>query len=118
MIAKSLVAALMLCVGLGCSGHRIHGATVTATERLPRIEIDEALTMARHAAELEYRLDMYTVDRCEREAAGWWIWFRARDIDEVGANWSRPEKERWVALGNHFSVYVHDNRTTRLHGGR
>lgn len=117
MLARGFVA-LILCVGLGCRSHRTDAPTLGVTKQLPRMKIDEALALARNAAAGEYAVDLYTINGCERDANGWWISFHARPVDAVGAAWSPTQKERWLALGNHFSVQVHDDRTIRLHGGR
>lgn len=119
MIRKAMFVFLPVLL-LGPGGKSPGACTTPATEHdgLPAIEIDEALALAREAAASEYEVGLYAVDNCVRHIDGWRISFAPRPVDEVGIGWSRTQKEQWIALGNHFSVYVYNDHTAGLFGGR
>ena len=112
------VSLIVLLLGPGCKCGETRTNTATEHDGLPAFEIEEALRRAREAAAWTYDVDLYTVDACVRDKDGWRITFGARPVDEVGAKWSRTQKEQWLAHGNHFSIYVYNDRTVRVIGGR
>lgn len=119
MIREAMIVFLpVLLLGQGCRSPGACTTTATGHEGLTAIEIDEALSLAREAAASEYEVELYAVDNCVRHSDGWRIGFAPRPVDEVGAEWSRAQKEEWIALGNDFSVYVYNDHTARLIGGR
>ncbi len=119
MIHKAIIVALpVLLLGPGCRSPGAHATPTTGHDGLPALEIDEALAVAREAAASEYEVELYTVDGCVRDVDCWRISFAPRHVDKVGAGWSHAHKEEPIALGNHFSVYVYDDHTVRLFGGR
>lgn len=119
MIREAMIVFLpVLLLGPGCRSPGAFTAAATGHDGLPAIEIDEALALAREAAVSEYEVELYAVDKCVRNIDGWRISFAPRSVDEVGTEWSRIQQERWIALGNHFNVYVYNDHTARLVGGR
>lgn len=112
-----ITVAAMLLLGLGCKSPGSHSHVMSIQADTPAVGIDAALRLARAAVASDCAVERYAVDGCVRQADGWLISFAPRSVDEVGTEWSRSQKERWIARGNHYDVYVYDDGSTRVIGG-